>query len=385
MNNIFQQKYSEFTKAHTENSTQAATTNHADKAAQIFQDKPFSVEYAGLFTVAQIGQFIAQFVTLLSTAALVAFAIGHLLPAAGLFFALPVGIVVAMGIEVLKRRILAITAKNVIKYRQFGAVGFAALAAMLISVAAALLGSYELPAVLFPQTKTAPNTAAVERIAADIATLDADIQKAAMLPGWVAENRTVPRLQAQRTQLIQAREQAAQHAGTDAGQAAIDAEKTRQTKIKELQVYSVGTAISAELTFLLSTLFVFYFLWRCFAETQTAGTPDTVFSETHQAEKTHPTRSNGNRFGLPFSENKKVPQNHKKKPETVSVRARAQTHQKTQETQETRNTLRVCENCQVEYHYGHNRQRFCTDFCRVQNWQQRTGKTLKRYTIPAER
>ena len=379
--NIFQQKYNEFTKAHTENSTQAATTNHADKAAQIFQDKPFSVEYAGLFTVAQIGRSIAQVVTLLSTAALVAFAIGHLLPTAGLFFALPVGIVVAFGVEVLKRKILAITAKNVIKYREFGAVGFAALAAMLISVAAALVGSYQLPAVIFPQTKTAPNTAAVERIATDIKTLDADIQKAGTVPGWVAENRTVPRLQAQRTQLIQAREQAAQQAGTDAHQTETEAENTRQTKIKELQIYSVGTAIAAELIFLLSTLFVFYFLWRCFAETQTAGTPDAVFVETHQAEKIHPTGNNVLRNGVPFSENKKAAQTGQKKPITQTVRARAQTHQK---TQETKSTLRVCENCGIEYSYGHARQKFCTDFCRVQNWQQRTGKTLKRYTIPAE-
>ena len=115
--NIFKQKYNEFTRAHTESSTQAATTSHADKAAQIFQDKPFSVEYAGLFTVAQVGQSIAQVVTLLTTAALVTFAIGHLLPTAGLFFALPVGIVVAFGVEVLKRKILSITAKNVIKYK----------------------------------------------------------------------------------------------------------------------------------------------------------------------------------------------------------------------------------------------------------------------------
>ena len=382
--NIFQRRYDEFTRAHTESSTQAATTSHADKAAQIFQDKPFSVEYAGLFTVAQVGQSIAQVVTLLSTAALVAFAIGHLLPTAGLFFALPVGIVVAFGVEVLKRKILSITAKNVIKYREFGAVGFAALAAMLISVAAALVGSYQLPAVIFPQTKTAPNTAAVERIAADIATLDGDIQKAATVPGWVSVNRTVPRLQAQRTQLIQAREQAAQQAGTDAQQAETEAESSRQTKIKELQVYSVGTAIAAELIFLLSTLFVFYFLWRCFAETQTAGTPDAVFDETHQSEKTHPRASNVLRNGVPFSENKKAAQTGQKKPITETVRARAQTHQKTQEPQETKSTLRVCENCGIEYSYGHARQKFCTDFCRVQNWQQRTGKTLKRYTIPAE-
>jgi hypothetical protein len=382
--NIFLQKYNEFTRAHTESSTQAATTIHADKAAQIFQDKPFSIEYAELFTVAQVGQSIAQVVTLLSTAALVTFAIGHLLPTAGLFFALPVGIVVAFGVEVLKRKILSITAKNVIKYREFGAVGFAALAAMLLSVAAALVGSYQLPAVLFPKTKTAPSTAAIERITTDIKTLDADIQKAATVPGWVSVNRTVPRLQAQRTQLIQAREQAAQQAGTDAQQAETEAESSRQTKIKELQVYSVGTAIAAELIFLLSTLFVFYFLWRCFAETQTAGTPDAGLDETHQSEKTHPTESNVLRNGVPFSENKKVPQNHKKKPITQNVSARAQTHQKTQEPQETKNTLRVCENCQSEYHYGHNRQRFCNDFCRVQNWQQRTGKTLKRYTISAE-
>jgi hypothetical protein len=373
--NIFQQKYNEFAKQQSEKTTQQAKNSHASTAADIYEDKPFSVEYNGLFTVAKVAQSFAQIITLISTAALVVFAVGYLLPGAGLYAAIPVGLLFAFLVEVLKRKILAIAAKSIIKYKTFGGIGFAGFFVLLVSVAAALVGSYELPAVLYPAPQLHISNEAAARLSADIATIEKDIQAAKGVRGWVAENRTVPRLQAQRTALIQQREQAVMIDREAAQNALSQAQAERNTSIEKMRVYSIGTAVAGELIFLLSTFFVFYFLWRCFAETEL----DDTIPEPTQSEKTHLLSHNAKRSGVPFSENKKAPQNGKKSRMTQNVSARANatgTHKE--------NTLRVCENCSNEYQYGHNRQRFCTDGCRVQAWQQRTGKTLKRYTIPAE-
>lgn len=56
-------------------------------------------------------------------------------------------------------------------------------------------------------------------------------------------------------------------------------------------------------------------------------------------------------------------------------------------TNENRNTiivnenssgLRTCKHCQKEYAYKHHKQQYCTENCRVESWEQRTGKKLNK-------
>jgi hypothetical protein len=39
---------------------------------------------------------------------------------------------------------------------------------------------------------------------------------------------------------------------------------------------------------------------------------------------------------------------------------------------------RVCKNCNEIYIYKHHKQMYCTDKCRIESWEKRTGKTLKK-------
>lgn len=47
-------------------------------------------------------------------------------------------------------------------------------------------------------------------------------------------------------------------------------------------------------------------------------------------------------------------------------------------TQTVSEQTRVCEHCGTPYVYGHRRQKFCTDQCRIDAWQNRTGRRIKR-------
>ncbi|MEI6410001.1 MAG: hypothetical protein WCR52_11495 [Bacteroidota bacterium] len=47
-------------------------------------------------------------------------------------------------------------------------------------------------------------------------------------------------------------------------------------------------------------------------------------------------------------------------------------------TQTVAEQTRVCEHCGTAYVYGHRRQKFCTDQCRIDAWQNRTGRKIKR-------
>jgi hypothetical protein len=43
------------------------------------------------------------------------------------------------------------------------------------------------------------------------------------------------------------------------------------------------------------------------------------------------------------------------------------------------NTNRSCEHCGASYDYGHRRQRFCSDACRITNWKQRNNREITHF------
>jgi hypothetical protein len=40
--------------------------------------------------------------------------------------------------------------------------------------------------------------------------------------------------------------------------------------------------------------------------------------------------------------------------------------------------LRVCANCSKSYVYGHARQKYCKDKCRIEFWEKKNGRKLKK-------
>lgn len=270
-NNPFKRKYIEFAQNLSKKSAEGHAEVVAGKSADVFADKPFTAEFSGVYKVAQVGQSIAQVVTFLTTAALGVFALQHVIPLSwGIYIAVPLGLLFAFGIEKVKRSTLAIAAKHFLKYKDFGFVGVVAILTLLVSIGAALYGAKELPGVVYPKPGRAVDGAAVVALTADIDRVQADIDRVQAdlknSPNWVAQNKTLPKLQAQRAALIDKREAATGSAEWRADSQHNDALAERQEKVDKMQVYAIGAAIVAELIFALCTAFVFYYLFRHYAE-----------------------------------------------------------------------------------------------------------------------
>lgn len=269
--NPFEAKFRKFTESLQKN----YSGNHAEaistKSGAIFKDKPFTEEYRTVYAVTGWGQILAQVVTFATTAGLGVFALQHIIPADwGLWVAAPLALLFAVGVEAIKRSTLAIAAKHLLKYKSFGFAGIVAALVMCVSIAAALFGAKELPGVFYPEPKRSTDPAAVAAISADLDRVQADIQRLqsglSADRNWVAENRTLPKLQKERAALAARRDDAMKAAEGRADAAHLEAVAQRAAKVDRMQTYSVAAAIIAELVFLACTWFMLYYLWRAFAE-----------------------------------------------------------------------------------------------------------------------
>lgn len=369
--NPFEGKFREFSKSLKEKSN----SGHADaigaKADDVYQDKPFTMEYRRIYGISTAGKNVSQIVTFATTAGFGYFALRHLITADwGAYFAGALAILFAAGVEAVKRGTLRIAAKHGLKYRTFGFAGLVAAGTLTVSIVFALIGAKELPKVIYPAPERMTDRTAVQSLDTDIQAVQSDINR---LQGqlkngqnWTAENRTLPKLQKQRAELQERRATLMQESEQRADVAHIDAIRNREQEVSRMQTYSVGAAVVAELTFLLCVLFELYYLFRAFSEREQAASNNPDDSSRNATEPTpdhnaKPRHHNAN--GVHTLRNN-VP--------TQNVRAHAHA-----------DTLRTCEHCGKEYHYGHRRQKFCSDGCRITNWQTRTGKQIRhRINVP---
>jgi hypothetical protein len=377
--NPFERKFKEFAQNLSVKNAAGNAEHIASKSGEVYKDKPFTDEYHAVYQVAQWGQTFAQIITFCTTAALGVFALAHIIPLWwGIWVAVPLGLLFAFGVEKVKRSTLAIASKHLLKYKTFGFVGFVAMLTLCVSIAAALYGAKELPGVVYQKParsidQTAANalTADIERVQSDIDRIQSNLKSE---KNWVAENKTLPKLQKERANLIEKRD-ASNHSAQGRGDTEhAEALTERAAKVDKMQTYSVGAAIVAELVFLVCTGFIFYYLFRHFAETnhdggneppnQDGAEPDTTKrnNATTQGIQTDPPANATTRNGAPV------------------LHARADVLRTTQRSDDLTTLLpsqRLCEHCKTVYTYGHRRQKFCTEKCRVENWQDRNGKQIR--------
>ncbi|MBL7808643.1 MAG: hypothetical protein JNN28_12540 [Saprospiraceae bacterium] len=389
--NPFEAKFRKFTESLQKN----YSGNHADhiqsKSGAVFKDKPFTDEYKTVYGIAGWGQTIAQVVTFATTAGLGVFALQHIIPAAwGLYVALPIAILFAAGVEAVKRSTLAIAAKHLLKYKSFGFAGIAAGLVMCVSIAAALYGAKELPGVFYPKPARTTDGATVATLTADIEAVQRDIQRVqatiSVNPNWISETKTLPKLQKERAALVARRDQATKDAEGRADAAHAEAIADRAAKVDRMQTYSVAAAIIAEVVFLLCAGFSMYYLWRAFAESESeseSATKDTK-PDTATAPQVVPgatiTQKTANVFPPPTYNGASITPTNERRPigfDYANRNARAHTENVYTENVAPTNQ-RLCDHCGTAYVYGHARQRYCSESCRVAAWEGRTGRVLKK-------
>ncbi len=366
MSNPFDSKFTAFSANLSAKNAESHAANVAAKSGEVFEDKPFSVEYRTVYRVAQVGQSFSQIITFTTTAALGVFATMHVVPLWwGVWVAVPLGLLFAFGVERVKRLTLAIASKHLLKYKTFGGVGVVACLVMCVSIAAALLGAKELPGVVYPKPGRVTDVASVEALTSDLKRVQTDIERTtanlAKGANWVAENRTLPRLQKERAALIEKRTSAEKEAAERADAGKVEAEAERLENIEKMQVYSVATTVVAELVFLLCTVFLFYYLFRHYAEAnegrETLTTSGEVTAQGVRYAATANLAANDNRLTTIVKD--------ARKPENV----------------EKITSQKVCGWCKTSYIYAHKKQLYCCEKCRIEAWEARTGAKLKKGNI----
>lgn len=377
--NPFERKFKAFAQTLGAKNAQGHADHVAATSSDTFRDKPFTEEFQGVYKISLWGQSLAQVVTYATTAGLGVFALQHIIPVSwGIYVAVPLALFFAYGVERMKRSTLAIASKHLLKYKTFGFVGIVAALVMCVSIAAALYGAKELPGVFYPKPDRTVDAASVELLTADIAKVQADIDRTTKAlnssKNWVAENRTLPRLQKERSALIDKRDAAQKDVGARSDSDHVEALAEREDKVQKMQVYSVSAAIIAELIFLFCTGFILYYLFRAFAEME----QEEETNETHPTHNTPPIPAQRN--GSTVTQNLRADGSA-----TQTVRAdtsaRADAKRATKQSSATTSTLlpgqRICDHCQAVYTYGHARQRFCAEKCRIENWQEKNGKEIR--------
>lgn len=356
--NPFNSKITEFSEKQREKNNTTAHDVNSAKAGDIFADKPFTVEYRGIYKAAQVGQTVAQVITFCTTAALGVFALNHVIPLSwGVYVSVPIALLFAFGVEKIKRGTLNIAAKYYLKYGQLGAVGFAAIVVMGVSIAAALYGAGELPDVVYPKVKRTETNTEAQEIQKQIDNVQADILRLqTKLNGkkrgtWVAENETLPALQAQRAELQIKKTEAQERAGENAALTYTEAAAERDENAAKMRRYSVGSAIVAEVIFFICTGFILYYLFCFYIEQQS--------KQNDQVNVPAPTAANGQRY-------------------TIAANLRTDENRLTKIVPTIQSAERTCEYCNTPYVHRHAKQRFCSEKCRVSAWEQANGKTLKR-------
>lgn len=384
--NPFERKFREFAQNLSKKNAEGNADTIASKSGEVFADKPFSVEYSGVYKITLVGQSVAQIVTYLTTAALGVFALTHIVPLWwGIYIAIPLGLLFAFGVEKVKRSTLAIAAKHFLKYKEFGFVGVAALLVMLVSIGAALYGAKELPGVVYPKPARAIDGASVVALTADIDRVQKDIDQVQSNlktgKNWIAENRTLPKLQTQRAELVEKREAATKDAAGRGEADHMEALADRQEKIDKMQVYAVGAAIVAELIFLLCTAFILYYLFRHYAE---VNHEQETEQDAPQTPGVHIEATPGVLNGKPVTSNLRADTNATRY--TIPApftRARADDFRSAATTIIVDDNRRICEHCKTPYQYRHAKQKFCSDGCRIASWENQSGKKLKRTKLSA--
>jgi hypothetical protein len=318
-----------------------------------------------MYLVSKIGQGAAQVVTFATTAGLGAWVLQHIIPAAwGIYVAVPLGILFACLVELVKRTTLAIAAKHLLKYRTFGAVGVVALAVMLISIGAALLGAKELPEVIFPKPQRVPDAVMVSNLTTDIERVNKDLDR-------TTGRRALARLQTQRADLINRRDAAALNAGKRADAEHADALGDRATRIEKMQTYSVGATIVAESVFLAATIFILYYLFRQYAESNQV---DAAKDPVHRVPTENPE---GVSTSTPANGQYNTVRNFTYRPETISAtipaEPRARDNALRYEGNAVDKSLKPCLECGELFRPKTTWQVFCKPGCKLVHHEAKHG------------
>jgi hypothetical protein len=348
------------TNPHAEHFSEFQNTRLFDRLQQKFTPKPYWKQYQILRIVVLASSYLFHVLSAATAAALVFLFIRGLTQSAIVSGVLTA--VVLAALEIAKR----ITSTRLFSsWFQFGklsaGLALSALCLSALSTAAAYFGSQRMVVELTPPAQQinvdSLTTSLREQIAIiDSQTADARKQTWKGKPTAAAQ-RTIERLTRQKeTALAELVRQ----------QQRIDAKNDTTEQIhQETTTANAGQfaafTLVCEILLLLAIFYLEYYDYRSYAEHCKSPIPERPNTSTA-----------GVNIAGEFLNGKARP--------TAVANLRGDENRLTKIVA-TSGNLRSCDHCGNQYEHRHAKQKYCCDSCRIQAWQDKTGKEIKRRTV----
>lgn len=348
------------TNPHAEHFSEFQNTRLFDRLQQKFTPKPYWKQYQILRIVVLAASYLFNALSAATAAALVYFflfgMIGNAL-ASGVLTAALLAV-----LEIAKRETTGRLFNGILQFSKFSA-GLASAVVVLaaLSVTSSYFGAQRLVVEFTPPAQQINVDSLTTPLREQIALIDrqtADARKQT----WkgkttAAAQRTIERLTRQKeTALAELVRQ----------QQRIDAKNDTTEHIHQETTTANAAKFAAftlvcEILFILAAFYLEYYDYRSYAEHCKNPIPERPNTSTAGV-NIAPDFLNGN-----------------KRP-TAVANLRADENRLTKIVA-TSGNLRSCDHCGNQYEHRHAKQKYCCDSCRIQAWQDKTGKEIKRRTV----
>lgn len=340
-----------------------------DRLQEKFTPKPYHYQYRVLRVVVLASSYLFHVLSAATAFFLIYTFIGKLIPSTLVAGAITVAALCAL--ELSKRET---SGRLFNDFLQFGKLSATLLLVVIglagISTACSYFGAQRVvleltpaPVLVNPDSVTAP-------LRTQLASIDHQVADARKTK-WngtttTRSQRTIERLTRQRETILAELVRVQQR--TDSRNDATEQRHTSTTEINA-STFAAFTA-TCELLLVLCLFYLAYYDFRSFAEYAKGIEGKRPAQVGFNTAASFVPSSNGNGHATSSSaERRPIGYAY------ANRDARAQTQNVITENVDH---LRTCGNCGTQYVYGHARQRYCSDACRIDAWQKKTGKMLRK-------
>jgi len=372
----------ETTNPHSQRHKEFDNTRLFKRLADKHTPKPYWKAYRGIHNAVSGVSLLFNALSALTASALVYFFILGLTSsplAAGVLTITLLG-----ALEYMKRET---GAKLFHGYLQFKSAAFGLVATVVllsaISTAASYFGAAQIVESLTPPPALADVAEETSGIEGQIAGIDQQIQ-AAQRNTW--QGKLTPRAQRTVERLTESRAALTDELTRTRERVDIANDELAETHTGEMttnaSTFALFTLI-CEIALIACLYFMQYYDYRSFSE--------YAISRDKNAQNAHAGTQNGYRTQGTQNGNAGTHNGYRTQPVTNETQQRPIGFQYGATKQHTQNVTqnvtssnegnagtesRFCAHCGTTYIYGHSRQKFCSDACRIKNWKERTGREL---------
>jgi hypothetical protein len=328
-----------------------------------YQDKPFAEEYSAIYIASSLSKIVASVVSGATILVSVYLATKPLL---GSFVAVCIALLFCVLFESIKGFLWSITAKNLLKYKTVSKIAISMLIGLhLVSIAGSCFGAWKIPTLIVQQKAKEPALINIDSISkyhsSQIGIIDAQILAMQSKKDRSTNRETTKILTEQKTVALDDNKRSIESAKyknkvivKEHKESVLNSNLAHLESLFDVQIASVGLAMFFELVFVLCAIFISFYLFRAFIDSDDSITS----SEQASVKSTLEANTNGSQRPIePSDKNRAVIVGFK------------QHDGKRQELEYTR--ICLLEDCQKPYIHSIHNQKYCCEDCRKEAYVKR--------------